>query len=390
MPNSVNLHGFPMFLAVQNTSVNSFSFTCIGSACLDRFELHTRKGSRLTTATEVSVHQNNPTCVCRAASSVASSQDSPSSNAAEAPQLDDYVGRHASPQRMLSGGSVISQGQDHDIPYAPKHDSPQLPRQKSGLWGVESNPSRQPSIAARASSPPQRQKSQSSQLSGTLRTGSGASSKHRAKSDVDSRVESTVEPRVESRIEPRAEPRVPERHVRKSPVRAPSRLRESSTEEAEVQYAPPPRNTHQSSQDSSAEEEEEPLCQKPFKQTLQTDVTTDDEEPQTLRHRHSPRALHSPRQKSKGTTTQAHQRYHTAEEYFSRARVREALSPHRQPAHHRQYPAKARILDLHDNCTLADEQEDDLCCGAGSSQRKRDSSQGCAQVCGLAGKSLCI
>ena len=289
---------------------------------------------------------------------------------------------------MTSGGSVISHGQDHDIPYAPEHDSHQLPRQKSGLWGMESNPSRQPSIAARASSPPQRQKSQSSQLSGILRTGSGASSKYRAESHVDSEVESGVEPRAGSKVEPRVEPRIPERHVHKSPVRAPSRLRESSTEEADVQYAPQPRNTHQSSRDSSAEEEEEHLHQKPFKHKLRAEVTTDDEE-QTLRHRHSPRASHSPRQKLKGTTTQPHQHYHTAEDYFSRARVREALSPRRQPAHHRQYPAKARVLDLHDNCAVADEEEDDLCCGASASQRARDSGQDCAQACGLAGRILC-
>ena len=304
-------------------------------------------------------------CVCRAASSIAASRGSPGSNAGEAPQLDDYIGRHASPPRVASGTSVVSQGQDHATSYAPEHDSPQLPRQKSGLWGVESNPSRQPPIAARAASPPQRQQSHSSQFSGILRTDSGASSKHRAKSDVDSR----VEPRVGSRVS--------ERQMHKAPVRAPSRLRDSSTEEAEVHYAPPSRNAHQSSQDSSAEEEEEKVHQKPCKQNFCAEISTDEEVP---RHRHSPRAPHATRHKSKGTTKQLHQYYHTAEEYFSRARVQEALSPHRQPAHHRRYPAKARVLDLHDNCQLADEQEDALCCGANPSQQAGDLGQGSAEV----------
>lgn len=274
---------------------------------------------------------------------------------------------------------MITQAQDHDIPNAPENDSPQLPRQKSGLWGVESNPSRQASIAAKASSPPQPQKSQSSQPSGILKTGSGAS-EHRTNSDVGCTVESRVEPRVVSRV--------PEHHMHKSPVRAPSRLRESSTEEAEVCYAPSSRNAHQSSRDSSAEEEEEDHHQKPYKQEPRAEVTTDEEEQRTLQHRHSPRAAHAPRQKPNGTTTQPHQHYHTAEEYFSRARVQEALSPRRQPSHNRQYPAKARILNLHDNCTLADEQEDDLYCKVNASQRARDSGQDRAQVCGLAGRGL--
>ena len=352
---------------------------------------HTRtyaeSGSHLAAATEGGIDCHDRPCVvfCRAASSVASSQGSPGSNAAEAAQLDDYAGRHASPQRIASGRSVITQGQDHDISYASGHDSPQLTQQKSGLWGVESTPGSQPSVVARASSPPQRQTSQSSQRSGILRTGSGGSSKYKAESDADSRVEPMVEPRVESRV--------PSGRAHKSPVRAPSRLRESTTEEAEVHYAHPPRKAHQSSRDSSAEEEEEDLHQKPYKQkprALVSVTSTDEEEDeqQTPRHRHSPRVSQASRQKPKGTTTQPHQHYHTAEEYFSRARVREALSPRRQPAHTSQYPAKARVLDLHDNCTLADEQQDDLCCGAYPSQHARDSGRSCAQVCGLPGRNL--
>ena len=360
---------FYLLLTVHNASLISSSSACIGSAGLYGLDLHISLGFRVTSKyceEEVPVVQDGqpPVCTCRAASSIASSQGSPGNNAGETPQLDDYVGRHASPQHMASGGSVIAQGQDHDILSVSEHDGPLLPRQKSGLWGVESNPSRQPSIAARASSPPQRQKSQSNQLSGILRTGSGASSKIRAKSNVDSRVGS----------------RVSERHMRQSPVRAPSRLRDSSTEEAEAHYAPPSMNAHQSSLDSSAEEEEENLQQKPSKQNPWAQISTDEEGRQTLQHRHSPRASHALGQKSKGTTTQPHQHYHTAEEYFSRARVREALSPSRQPAHHRRHPAKARVLDLHDNCPLADQQEDDLCYRPSPSQRPRGSGQDVAQV----------
>lgn len=242
---------------------------------------------------------------------------------------------------------------------------------------MESNSSRQRSSAARASSPPQRQKSQSSQLSGILRTGSGVSSKHRAESDVDSQAEPQLEPRT---------------RVHKFPARAPSRLRDSSTEEAELQYAPPAKNAHQSPQDSSTEEGEENLHQKTYKQKVHAASSADDDEEdeqRTLRHRHSARGSpHAPGQNLKGTTPQPHQHYHTAEEYFSRARVREALSPRRQPAPSGQYPAKARILDLHDNCTMADEQEDELRYGFNPSQRARDSGQDCAQVCGSTGRSL--
>lgn len=302
---------------------------------------------------------------CRAASSVASSQGSLNNNAGEAPHLDDYQGRHASPQRMTSGGSVITVGQDHAIPQAAERDPPQLTHQKSGLWGVESNPSRQSSVGARASSPPQRRQYQSSQCSGILRTGSGRSSR------AEYRAESTVG----SRVEPRASPS----RGQKSPARAPSRLRESTTEEAEVRYAPPSSNGRQSLLDSSAEEEEEDSHQKPYKQKHRVSVSgthvADDEGQQSLRR--SPRVLQASPQKPNGTITQPHPHYHSAEEYFSRARVREALSPGRGPSHNLQYPAKARILDLHDECTLADEQEDDLRCGADP----RDSGQGSAQVC---------
>lgn len=269
------------------------------------------------------------------------------------------------------------QGQEHEGACAPESDSPQLPRQKSGLWGVESNPSCQPSIAARASSPPQRQKSQSSQLSGILRTGSGVSSKYRAESDVDSQAELQLEPRT---------------RIHKSPARAPSRLRDSSTKEAELRYAPPAKNAHQFAADSSAEEGEEKSHQKPYKQKTRAVSSVDDDEEdeqKTPRNRHSARGSPGAAgQKPKGTTKQPHQHYHTAEEYFSRARVREALSPRRQPAPCGQYPAKARILDLHDNCTLADEQEDDLRCEFNSSPRARDSGQGCAQVYDSARRSL--
>lgn len=268
---------------------------------------------------------------------------------------------------MTSGGSVITLGQDHAVPQAPEHDSPQLTHQKSGLWGVESNPSRQSSVGARASSPPQRRRSQSSQRSGILRTGSGGSS----------RAEYGAEANVDSRVEPRASAS----RDRKSPARAPSRLRESTTEEAEVRYAPAPHGGQQSLLHSSAEEEEENFHQQPHKQKHRVSVggasaAEEEDGQQNLRHRHSPRVSEAARQMPKGTTTQPHQHYHSAEEYFSRARVREALSPGRGPPHSPQHPAKARILDLHDECTLADEQEDDLHGGADP----RDSGQGSAQV----------
>lgn len=282
---------------------------------------------------------------------------------------------------MTSGGSVITIAQDHDISQPPQLDSPQLTHQKSGLWGFESNPSRQPSIGARASSPSQRRQSQSS---GILRTGSGASSKYRD------------EPHVDSRVEPRASAGL----GHKSPVRAPSRLRESTTEEAEVHCAPPPPDGRQSFRESSAEEEEGDLRQKPYKQKHRVSVSgtsvakEEEDEQQSQRQRPSPnRVLQTSRQKPKGTTTQPHQYYHSAEEYFSRARVREALSPGKGPSHTPQYPAKARILDLHDECTLADEQED----GHLGRADPRDSGQGCAQVhdspessnmCGIVGSSV--
>lgn len=305
--------------------------------------------------------------ICRAASSVASSQGSPHSNAGEGPQLDDYQGRHASPQRMTSGGSVITLAQDHAIPQAPEHDSAQLTHQKSGLWGVESNPSRQSSVGARASSPPQRRQSQSSQRSGIMRTRSGRSS--------------SAEYRAEADVESRAEPRVSPSRERKSPARAPSRLRGSTTEEAEVRYAPATHSGHQSLVHSSAEEDQEDLHQKPYKQKHRVSVAgasvAEEEDGQkSLRHRHSPRVSQASRQMPKGITTQPHQHYYSAEEYLGRARVREALSPGRGPSHSPQYPAKASILELYDECTLADEQEDDLHGGADP----RDSGQGSAQV----------
>lgn len=315
---------------------------------------------------------------CRSAASVASSQGSPGSNAADTPHLDDYIGRHGSPQRMTSGGSLYTQdqGQDHSVSDAVERNSYQLSQQRSGLWGVESNPSRQPSIVARASSPPRRQQSQSSQLSGILRSASEESSKLRLDQGAD--------PREDTRVDARAEPRVQSGHVRKSPTRAPSRLRESTTEEAEVQYAAPRRDAHQSpARDSSVEEEDR--HQRPHEQNPRTSSRAaygDDEEEQDerqTRRRHSPRGSQpGSQQKLKGS--RPHQFHHTAEEYFSRARVREALSPHKGSPHTRPYPTRARILFLHDNCTLADEQEHDQEGGNSQRQHARHLGQGGAQV----------
>ena len=311
---------------------------------------------------------------CRSATSVASSQGSPGSNAADTPHLDDYIGRHASPQRMTSGGSLYTQDQGRSCGTtdAVERDSRQLSQQTSGLWGVESNPSRQPSIAARAPSPPPRQQSQSSQRSETLRSRSEESSKFRSDLGAD--------PREDTRADARIEPRVQSGHVCKSPTRAPSRLRESTTEEAEVQYAAPSRHAHQSpARDSSAEEDDQP--QRHHRQNPKTSCRAADADDDADGHqrRHSPRGSQpGSRQNLKGS--HPHQFHHTAEEYFSRARVREALSPRKGSSHTRQYPTRARILDLHDKYALADEQEDDQEGHVSQRHHARNSGQRGAQV----------
>ena len=285
-----------------------------------------------------------------------------------------------SPQRLTSGGSVFTQdqGQDQHVPDAPTHDSNQLSHQQSGLWGVESNLGRQLSTPARASSPPRRQKSQTSQPSGILRTKSGGLSK--LNSDL------CTDPKGSSKGDPRADSKGQSGYGHRSPTRAPSRLRESSTEEAEVQYAQSNRDAHKSaSSDSSTEEEDRAGHQKPNKcyprnsaKSATSHYNEEEGKTQTGRCRHSPRGKHASQQKQRGP--RPHQYYHTAEEYFSRARVREALSPRKGPASARPYPSKARVLDLHDNCALADEQEDDLQGRASPVQRARASGQGGAQV----------
>ncbi|KAL0038714.1 hypothetical protein WJX79_004605 [Trebouxia sp. C0005] len=260
----------------------------------------------------------------RSGVSVSSSQGNPASNAAEEPQLDDYLGRHASPRRTASGGTALSQGEQ--FTDAQELDSAQLSHQKSGLWGVESNPSRQPSVSVRADSPPRRQKSGTLELrsspgrqrSGILRTGSSGSSLRGHESHS--------------------------LHAHKVPSRAPSRLRDSSTD-VEVQYAAEFRHQLPSRREGSSTEEEH-------------------------------RGLHTSRQHK--ATEPPHSQYRTAEKYMSRAKVQEALSPQRRHSPTQHHAAKARILDLHNNCTLAAEEQDQL--SGDRHHHARDSGQGGAQV----------
>ena len=310
---------------------------------------------------------------CRSGVSVSSSQGNPASSAAEEPQLDDYLGRHASPRRTASAGTALSQGDQ--VFDAQELDSAQVSHQKSGLWGVESNPSRQPSVSVRADSPPRRQKSGTLELrsspdrqrSGILRTGSSRSSLRGHESNS--------------------------LHAHKSPSRAPSRLRDSSTD-AEVHYAAEMRHQLPSRREgSSTEEEHQSTSQRHKAQSAATESSSEEED--ARRHqRHSPRGSqasrkhdsqdqrHSPRDPP---TSRPHQptappqwQHRTAEKYMSRARVQEALSPRRLQSPTQPYAAKARILDLRDNCTLADEEQAQL--NGDRHHHARDGRQGGAQV----------
>ena len=310
---------------------------------------------------------------CRSGVSVSSSQGNPASNAAEEPQLDDYLGRHASPRRTASGGTALSQGEQ--FTDAQELESAQLSHQKSGLWGVESNPSRQPSVSVRADSPPRRQKSGTLELrsspgrqrSGILRTGSSGSSLRGHESHS--------------------------LHAHKVPSRAPSRLRDSSTD-VEVQYAAEFRHQLPSRREgSSTEEEHRSTSRRHTAQSAARESSSEEEDarrpqrhgPQgsqasrkhdSLDQRHSPRGLHTSRQHK--ATEPPHSQYRTAEKYMSRAKVQEALSPQRRHSPTQHHAAKARILDLHNNCTLAAEEQDQL--SGDRHHHARDSGQGGAQV----------
>ncbi len=305
--------------------------------------------------------------------SVSSSHGNPASNAAEEPQLDDYLGRHASPCRTASAGTALSQGQRFSD--AQELDSAQLSHQRSGLWGVESNPSRQPSVSVRADAPPRRQKSGTLELgsspgrqrSGILRTGSSGSSLRGHESNS--------------------------MHVHKSPSRAPSRLRDSSTD-AEVHYAAEMRHQLPTRREGSSTEEEHRSTSRRHKAQPAARESSSEEEdarrhqkhsPQgsqasrkhdSLDQRQSPRDLHTSWQHK--ATEPPQRQYRTAEKYMRRARVQEALSPRRRPSPTQHYAAKARILDLRDNCTLADEEQDQL--NGDRHHHARDSRQGGAQV----------
>ncbi len=310
---------------------------------------------------------------CRSGVSVSSSQGNPASNAAEEPQLDDYLGRHASPRRTASAGTALSQGKR--VSDAQELDSAQLSHQKSGLWGVESNPSRQPSVSVRADSPPRRQKSANLELrsspgrqrSGILRTGSSRSSLRGHESNS-----------------------LP---AHKSPSRAPSRLRDSSTD-AEVHYAAEMRHQSPIREGSSNEEEHRLTSRRHKARSAATESSSEEEEDARQHQRHSPRgsqasrrhdSLHqrqSPRDSHPSRQHKATEPpqwpHRTAEKYMSRARVQEALSPRRRQSPTQPYAAKARILDLHDNCTLADEEQDQL--NGDRHHHARDDRQGGAQV----------
>lgn len=310
----------------------------------------------------------------RSGVSVSSSQGNPASNAAEEPQLDDYLGRHASPRRTASAGTALSQGERFSD--AQELDSAQLSHQKSGLWGVESNPSRQPSVSVRADSPPRRQKSgtldvRSSpghQRSGILRTGSSGSSLRGHESNS--------------------------LHAHKSPGRAPSRLRDSSTD-AEVHYAAEMRHQLPTRREGSSTEEEHRSTSHRHKAQSAARESSSSEEENARRHqRHSPRGSQASRKHDSLDQRQSPRDSHTsrqhkateppqwqcrtAEKYMSRARVQEALSPRRQQSPTQPYAAKARILDLRDNCTLADEEQDQL--NGDRHHHARDNKQGGAQV----------
>lgn len=310
---------------------------------------------------------------CRSGVSVSSSHGNPASNAAEEPQLDDYLGRHASPCRTASAGTALSQGQRFSD--AQELDSAQLSHQRSGLWGVESNPSRQPSVSVRADAPPRRQKSGTLELgsspgrqrSGILRTGSSGSSLRGHESNS--------------------------LHVHKSPSRAPSRLRDSGTD-AEVHYTAEMRHQLPTRREGSSTEEEHRSTSRRHKAQPAARESSSEEEdarrhqkhsPQgsqasrkhdSLDQRQSPRDLHTSWQHK--ATEPPQRQYRTAEKYMRRARVQEALSPRRRPSPTQHYAAKARILDLRDNCTLADEEQDQL--NGDRHHHARDSRQGGAQV----------
>jgi len=306
--------------------------------------------------------------------SVSSSQGKPASNAAEEPQLDDYLGRHASPRRTASAGTALSQGERFSD--AQELDSAQLSHQKSGLWGVESNPSRQPSVSVRADSPPRRQKSGTLELrpspgrqrSGILRTGSSRSSLRGHESNS--------------------------LHAHKSPSRAPSRLRDSSTD-AEVHYAAEMRHQLPTRREGSSTEEEHRSTSRRHKARSAARESSSEEEEDARRHqRHSPRGSQASRKHDSldqrqsprdSHTSRQHKateppqwQYRTAEKYMSRARVQEALSPRRRQSPTQAYAAKARILALRDNCTLADEEQAQL--NGDRHHHSRDSRQGGAQV----------
>ncbi len=310
---------------------------------------------------------------CRSGVSVSSSQGNPASSAAEEPQLDDYLGRHASPRRTASAGTALSQGDR--VFDAQELDSAQVSHQKSGLWGVESNPSRQPSVSVRADSPPRRQKSGTLELrsspdrqrSGILRTGSSRSSLRGHESNS--------------------------LHAHKSPSRAPSRLRDSSTD-AEVHYAAEMRHQLPSRREGSSTEEEHQSTSQRHKARSAATESSSEEEDARRHQRHSPRGSQASRKHDSqdqrqsprdSHTSRQHKateppqwQHRTAEKYMSRARVQEALSPRRLQSPTQPYAAKARILDLRDNCTLADEEQAQL--NGDRHHHARDGRQGGAQV----------
>ena len=324
--------------------------------------------------------------------SVSSSQGNPADNTARPAQLDDYVGRHASPPKAAASDTALSPVDrylDHALQLDsdhPSHSRPdqltqnrtdllsqsksdQLSQQPLGLWGVESSsPSRQQSVVARAELPPQRQKSSISLKSEPAQSGFRLAQPESLSSSL----------------------RVPHHdnyagRLHKSPARAPSRLRGVSTEaevycNADDSAAPSQESsveelrTHsqqQRSEDCADETEAKQVGRRRGKLSSHAhDSSSSDGDHRhntaTARrgadHKHSPSKAAALQQNSAqcfqhnsaGHASVASQQRYSADRYFSKAKVREALSPHK-PTHSQQYTARARVLDLHDNCGPTEE-----------------------------------
>ena len=349
---------------------------------------------------------------------MSSSQGSPAYNTAKPAQLDDYMGRHASPAKPAASDTALSPVDrylDHALQLDSDHlshsrpaqltqnridslsqpKSDQLSQQPLGLWGVEStSPSRQQSVIARAELPPQRQKSSISLKSEPAQSGFRLAQPESLSSSLRVSHHDNYAGRLH-----------------KSPARAPSRLRGVSTE-AEVYCAAD--DSAVPSQESSAEElrshsrqqrsdncADEEEAQQVERRRGKTGSRSQDSSSSDSDHRHKAATArrvadhkHSPskaaalqqnsaqsfQHNSAGHASGESQQRYSADRYFSKARVREALSP-RKPTHSQAYTARARVLDLHDNCGPAEDLSEEM--GSRSSPRAhqaRAAGQNGAQV----------